>query len=95
VKLIVASAALADLERLRAFLASKDANAAQRAVARIVGAIDSLAVFPHRGHPAGLSGGRDLVVPFGRSAYLVRFTHDRQRGEIVILRIWHGREARE
>ena len=94
-KLIVSRAALADLERLRAFLAGKDLNAAQRAVSRIVGAIDSLAIFPDRGHPAGLTGGRDLVVPFGRSAYIVRFAHDPQRGEIVILRIWHGREARE
>ena len=94
-KLIVSRAALADLERLQAFLAGKDLYAAQRAVSGIVSAIDSLVVFPDRGHSAGLAGMRDLFVPFGRSAYIVRFAHDQQRGEIVILRIWHGREARE
>jgi len=37
---------------------------------------------------------RELVVPFGGSAYVVRFAHDPQREDIVILRIWHGREMR-
>jgi plasmid stabilization system protein ParE len=35
-----------------------------------------------------------LIVPFGRSAYIVRFAHDAERVEVVILRIWHSREAR-
>jgi plasmid stabilization system protein ParE len=91
-KLTVSPAALADLERLRAFLADKNLNAARRAVSAITRAIDSLLVFPDRGHPAGSGGMRDLVVPFGRSVYIVRFAHDAQRDEIVIIRIWHGRE---
>jgi hypothetical protein len=33
-------------------------------------------------------------VSFGQSAYIVRFSHDPQRDEIVIVRIWHGREER-
>jgi plasmid stabilization system protein ParE len=94
VKITVSRAALADLERLRAFLADKDRNAAQRAISAIVRAIDSLIVFPDRGKPAGSAGLRDLVVRFGRYAYLVRFAHDRQSDEVVILRIWHGRETR-
>ena len=52
------------------------------------------AVFPGRGRASGIVGLRELVVPFGRSAYVVRFAHDPQRQEIVIVRIWHGREAR-
>jgi hypothetical protein len=35
-----------------------------------------------------------LIVPFGRSAYIVRYAHDEQRQEIVIVRLWHGRETR-
>ena len=38
---------------------------------------------------------RELVVPFGHSAYVVRYAHDAQRQEIVIMRLWHGREARK
>jgi plasmid stabilization system protein ParE len=94
VKLIVSSAAAADLRRLRAFLADKDPRAAQRAISGIVRAIDSLDLFPDRGRPTGIAGTRELIMPFGRSAYVVRFAHDPQREEIVIARIWHGREAR-
>ena len=93
-KLIVSRAAAADLQRLRAFLADKDPNAAQRAVSGIIRAIDSLDLFPDRGRPSAIAGVRELIVPFGRAAYIVRFAHDPQREEIVILRIWHGREAR-
>lgn len=93
-KLTVSGAALADLKRLQAFLADKNVNAARRAVAAIVRAIDSLAEFPDRGHPAGVAGLRDLIVPFGRSTYIIRFAHDHGAGEIIVLRIWHGREAR-
>jgi plasmid stabilization system protein ParE len=94
VKLIVSSAAAADLARLREFLLGKNAAAAQRAVAGIVQTIDSLAAYPDRGKPCGIEGLRDLIVPFGRSAYIVRYAHDPQRQEIVIVRVWHGREAR-
>lgn len=92
--LIVSQSALADFNRLQAFLAEKSPNAAQRAVAAIVQAIDSLMVNPDRGRRAA-GDTRDLIVPFGRSSYLVRFLHDPQRGEIVIFRIWHGREAHD
>jgi plasmid stabilization system protein ParE len=94
-KLTVSTTALADLERLRRFLADKNLNAARRAVSAIIRAIDSLHVFPDRGRPTGLGSMRDLIVPFGRSVYIVRFVHDAERAEIVIIRIWHGREQRE
>ena len=93
-RLIVSSAAAADLLRLHSFLAELNPAAAQRAVAAIIRAVDSLDLFPDRGRPSAVAGLRDLIVPFGRSAYVVRFAHDAGRGEIVILRIWHGREAR-
>jgi plasmid stabilization system protein ParE len=93
--LTVSPAALADLERLRRFLADKNPNAAMRAVSAIVRAIDSLHVFPDRGRPVGSGGMRELLVPFGRSVYIVRFMPDAARAEVVIIRIWHGREQRE
>jgi plasmid stabilization system protein ParE len=95
VKLTVSGAALADLKRLQAFLADKDIDAARRAVAEIAGTIDALTVFPDRGSPAGMAGLRDLIVPFGRSNYIVRYMHDRAISEIIIIRVWHGREARD
>jgi plasmid stabilization system protein ParE len=95
VKLIVSPAAAADLERLRAFLVTKNPDAAQRVVVALSRAIQSLDIFPDRGRPSTTLGARELVVPFGRSAYIVRYAHDAVREEVVILRVWHGREARE
>jgi len=40
-------------------------------------------------------GARELLVPFGRSAYVVRYAHLPARDEILILRVWHGHEARD
>ena len=93
-KLIVSDDAAADLARLREFLADKNPGAARRAVSSIVQAIDSLAVYPDRGRPSGVEGLRDLIVPFARSAYIVRFAYDPQRQEVVVVRVWHSREAR-
>jgi len=95
VKLVVARAAAADLERLRQFLADKNPAAAQRAAVVLRDAVRSLEAFPDRGRPSAIAGLRELIVPFGRSGYVMRYAHFPERNEIVILRIWHGREARE
>jgi plasmid stabilization system protein ParE len=94
VKLIVSPAALADIERLREFLRDKNPTAAQRAIATLSRAIRSLENAPERGRPAGTPEIRELIVPFGRSAYILRYAHDRLGQEVIILRLWHGREAR-
>ena len=94
-RLIVSPAAAADLQRLYAFLAGKNEVAAQRAAAALDDALHSLATFPERGRPEGDLGLRELVVPFGRSAYIVRYGYLAQTDEVVVVRIWHGRELRE
>ena len=94
-KLIVSSEAAADLDRLRAFLADKNPDAAQRAATSLIQAIQSLDMFPDRGRPTGIDDVRELIVPFGNSAYVLRYVHLADTDEIVVLRIWHGREQRE
>jgi plasmid stabilization system protein ParE len=94
VSVVVSAPAAVDIERLGAFLADKNPDAARRAVAILTRAIDSLTTHPERGRPAGAGGMRELVVPFGQSAYIVRYAYDANRDEVVIIRIWHGREAR-
>jgi plasmid stabilization system protein ParE len=95
VKLIVSREAGADLDRLHAFLADKDQGSARRAVGALDKAIHSRELFPERGRPSGTRGIRELIVPFGRSAYLLRYLHLDAADEVVILRVWHGREERE
>lgn len=85
--------ALADLERLYEFLVDKDSAAAERAVRAIAGGADSLIEFPELGRPMGDdTGRRELFIPFGASAYVLRYRihHD----TVLIIRVWHSREAR-
>jgi plasmid stabilization system protein ParE len=58
-------------------------------------AIDALREFPERGRPSVTGSLREFVIPFGHSAYLIRYAVLRDREEVVILRIWHSRESRE
>lgn len=93
-KIVVAPEALADFERLREFLVEKDPRAAARAVETLTQAIDSLARFPERGRLAALPKHRELVVPFGRSAYIVRYAFRPEESAVLVTRLWHGREQR-
>lgn len=93
-KLVVSKEAAADLARLRGFLEDKEPRAAANAAARLDAAIRSLQIFPGRGRPSGIPGVRELVVPFGGSAYLLRYAHNAEQEMVVVIRVWHGREER-
>ena len=94
-KLFVSAAAAADIERAHGFIAVKSPAAAQRVVTVLSDAIQSLQSLPERGRPSLQGGSRELVVPFGKTAFVVRYAYFAQAEEIVIVRIWDGRELRE
>jgi toxin ParE1/3/4 len=95
VKVVPSADAIADLVRLRDFLSSKSPNAARRAGATLETAMASLSEMPRRGRPLVGTEMRELIVRFGASAYVIRYVVDDTRDEVVVLRIWHGREQRE
>jgi plasmid stabilization system protein ParE len=95
VKIVLSPEAILDFERLREFLVEKDPRAAVRASAKLSNAIESLLQFPERGRIAPLPGHRELVVPFGKSAYVVRYQYRADDRSILIVRVWHGRERRK
>ena len=37
---------------------------------------------------------RQLLAPFGKSAYVLRYRLDTQLENLVVVRVWHGREDR-
>jgi plasmid stabilization system protein ParE len=85
--------ALDDVERLFGFLIEKDASAAERAVRTIRSGADKLQDLPQIGRPMDDdTGRRELVVPFGAGAYVLRYRV--LRDEAVIIRVWHSREWR-
>ena len=94
-KLIVLQAAQSDLARLHAFLADNNPRAADRAVAALIAGLESLENFPERGRPSGTANVRELIVRFGHSGYVIRYAYRADTDEVVVIRIWHGRELRE
>lgn len=92
-RVIFSTAAIADIQRLRAFIAPKNPAAAQRAGAAIVAGVQSLKTHPRIGRiidnmPEEY---RELLIPFGDSGYVARYHIG---GELVtILLVRHQREA--
>jgi plasmid stabilization system protein ParE len=83
-----------DIARLRSFLDQVNPGAAQRATARIFKAIDKLQDFPNRGRRMKDTGIRQIMIRFGASGYVVRYATLPETKDILVVRIWHAREAR-
>ena len=91
-RLVYSQEAVADLVRLRAFIAENDALAAARVAEELIARIENLCLFPRIGvevdrapSPAEV---RDMV--FGN--YVVRYSV--HGGALAVLRIWHHYEDR-
>lgn len=95
-KLVFLPEAENDIERLFNFLmAQGQPLAAQRAVLAIDEGIQLLLETPYIGvQMENRPDYRQLVVPFGKSAYVLRYRIHEAAETIVVIRIWHGREAR-
>jgi plasmid stabilization system protein ParE len=50
--------------------------------------------FPELGRRTADADIRQIVVRFGASGYIVRYTVIAATKDILVTRIWHGREAR-
>jgi plasmid stabilization system protein ParE len=86
--------ALADIERLHAFLKDKNPDAAARAVAAILKGANLLKSSPRIGRPMpDGTGRREWLITFGAGTYVLRYMIEDD--EIpVIIRVWHNREDR-
>jgi plasmid stabilization system protein ParE len=86
--------ALTDIERLHAFLYDKDEKAAARAAATILKGAKLLKASPRLGRPMpDETGRRELFVPFGAGAFVLRYRLQDDK-TIVVIRVWHSRESR-
>ena len=92
-KLVYSQEAVADLNRLRQFIADTDPSAAARVAADLLVRIDNLCSFPAIGRPVPQAPQPDTVRDFIFGKYVVRYTlHEHA---LVVLRIWHHYENRE
>lgn len=94
-KIVVLPEARQDLLRLRNFLLARNPLAAQKAILAIRGGFLRLQDNPKLGVDVeGRPGDRQLFIPFGNSAYVLRYRLDEARDILIVIRVWHGREQR-
>lgn len=83
-----------DIQRLYDFLIDKDPRAAERAIRAIQIGGGRLEELPRIGRRMDDdTERRELFIPFGAGAYVLRYRihHD----TVVVIRVWHSREARD
>jgi plasmid stabilization system protein ParE len=85
------SSARRDLLRLTDFLAGNPAKASGALEVILAGAA-SLSDYAERGVPVEPPDGRKLIVPFGRTAYIILYLVEPDA--VVITRIFHSLEDR-
>jgi plasmid stabilization system protein ParE len=84
-----------DVERLRTFLGRNNPDAAKRALAAIWKALERVQEFPGLGAPTGDTDIRQITIQFGTYGYIARYIVTAGTGDILVTRVWHGRETRE
>lgn len=92
-QLIWSPQALLDVQRPYRFLASKNKDAAQRAVTAIRQSVKVLSLQPGMGRPVeGMDNEfRDWIIDFGDSAYVDRYRSEAEK--VIILAVRHQKEA--
>jgi plasmid stabilization system protein ParE len=87
-------AARADVERLYDFLWVKSPKAAEHAAQTILEGVRLLETSPQLGRPAqDATERRELVLPFGSSAYIVSYMLQ-DAETVIILQVYNSREKR-
>lgn len=91
-RIVIAAPAWADLERLQAWLADRDAPYAEALGMVLRTAINGLRDFPERGRLSRVSAMREFVVPFRTWTYVISYRVGPDR--VTIARIHHASERR-
>jgi plasmid stabilization system protein ParE len=96
VKLAFLSEAVGDIDRLYSFLMPKNPVAAQKAMLAIDEGLAMLQENPSMGMQMEDNPDyHELYVPFGKSAYVLRYRIDQEKNTLIVIRVWHGREGRK
>ncbi len=92
-KLVYSEESVADLVRLRTFIAEQDPSAAARVAAELIARIENIRLFPEIGRSVALAPDPKIVRDAVFGKYIVRYTA--HTDAVVILRIWHHYEDRQ
>ncbi len=94
VKLEWSAAALADLDRFAEFLQRRHPHLASIIAAEILAKAEIIQEHPQLGRPIeGRIDYREILLQVLNATYAFRYGYDGER--LIMLRVFHGREARE
>jgi plasmid stabilization system protein ParE len=93
--ILFSSDAVLDVDRLRNFLEARNPEAAKRALRKIWRALELAEHLPDLGRATEDPDIRQLTVPFGGGAYIVRYRNFPDKQTVFVTRLWHSREQRE
>jgi plasmid stabilization system protein ParE len=94
-RLILTPEAIADLQRVRDFLAQRSPEAAAKAQATLVEHLEKVQRFPAIYRPVPhRPDEREAVIAFGSYGYVLRYRHDTAADLVAVLRVWHQREQK-
>ena len=83
--------AIADLTRLREFIADKNPHAAQKAANEILAGLDNLKAYPRIGLPVSSAPNPEIIRDLFIGDYTARYLINNKE-QLTILRVWHGKE---
>jgi addiction module RelE/StbE family toxin len=90
-QIIISAKAARDLQKIRDYLLQFNAEAAQKAAQEIIQAANLLQVHPMLGKPLeDIPEYRELIIPFGSGAYILRYRVSFDL--IVIVTVRHSKE---
>ena len=93
-KIVFSPVAFQDLQRLYKFFKETNPPSITKAAERLKKGFGTLRQYPLAGYPLeSLPPFRELLVPFGRGNFIIRY----QLGEetVNVVHLWHSREERE
>lgn len=91
-KLVYSEEAVADLVRLRTFIAEKDPTAAARVAPELIARIENPRLFPTMGRAVALAPDPNAIRDALFGKYVIRYAVHAEA--VAILRIWHHYEDR-
>lgn len=90
-RVVISPSANRDVDRLEDWLAERSPQAALRVGGVLKAAFLSLADMPHRTWRID-EGVRELMVPFGRYGYVIRY--EVRESRVIVTRVFHALEDR-
>ncbi len=81
-----------DLQRLVEFMNTVAPNVKDKMIDRLLSGISQLAINPRLGKPSNRKLFRELIIPFGQSAYIVLYQYNDSNDRVIVARIRHSKE---